>query len=264
MRLSRLFLVYVLSTAAAMAIPFALGGFDYALRSAKPVNSEPALEATPAVYEVANSGNSQYALPACIGHDATEYYGERGYFYADAQTGNKRYFTEDVWSSHFHSCAIGTDGTVYALASTDRGALLNTYTPSGNLKWRISLPEVFSRVALSSTGIAYIIARERNGPSTLHAYNPDGSARWEVPLANDTSASWAPVGPVIGPDGIVYAASDDQTAPALFAIDDGKKLWSVPLAARAEHLIVGPEGRLFVHIPAGNIAAFDSRGQKLW
>lgn len=150
MRLSRLFLVYVLSTAAAMAIPFALGGFDYALRSAKPVNSEPALEATPAVYEVANSGNSQYALPACIGHDATEYYGERGYFYADAQTGNKRYFTEDVWSSHFHSCAIGTDGTVYALASTDRGALLNTYTPSGNLKWRISLPEVFSRVALSS------------------------------------------------------------------------------------------------------------------
>jgi sugar lactone lactonase YvrE len=265
MRLSRLFLIYLLSTAAAVATPFALYRIDYARRRMIPVGSGPALEAAPLVLPVSNSGNSTYALPACIAPDGTEYYGDRGYFYAYDQAGNKRYLTDDAWSSNFDSCAVRADGTVYLLADHNREGSLSAYMRSGKLEWTISLPQAFSSVALSSSGIAYFVARQQNGLNTLYASNTDGSPRWELPIGGNGGPQWVPASPAIGPGGTIYAISGDPVAPELIAVDtDGRRLWNAPLPARASQLIVGPDGRIFVHMPAGNVVAFDSRGKKLW
>ena len=265
MRLSRLFLIYLLSTAAAIATPFALHGIDYARRRAIPVSSGPALEAAPLVFPVSNSGNSASALPACIAPDGTEYYGDRGYFYADNQAGNKRYLANDVWSSNFDSCAVRADGTVYLLADHNRDGILSAYTRSGQLIWTISLPQAFSGVALAASGITYFVARQRDGLNTLYASNPDGTPRWELQIGGNGGPQWVPASPAIGPDGTIYAISGDQVAPELIAVDtDGSKLWSSPLPAHVSQLIIGPDSRVFVHIPTGNVIAFDSRGQKLW
>src|SRR5579863_1127760 len=192
MRLSTLFLVYAVSTAGAIATPFVIGGVEHVRRWTKPVNSEAPLEAVPPIYPATNSGDTTYARPACVASDGTEYYGNRGVFYAGGETGDIRYLYSDVSSSDFESCAVRADGTVYILAAHDREGWLRAYNPSGQLNWSVPLPRTFSHGAISKTGTTYISARPWNGTTVLTAYDTSGAAPISVNITIGIASAATP------------------------------------------------------------------------
>jgi outer membrane protein assembly factor BamB len=265
MRLRRLFLTYVLSTAVAIAMPFMLAGIEHVRRWMKPVNSEKAIETPPRLTVSGDFSYASRALPACVAPDGTEYYGDRDVLYAKTKSGIQRNLDSEVGVSDFRSCAVRADGAVYVLARRDSEGWLRVYSALGQLDRTVQLPEVFSRLAISRNGTAYLAARPRHGATVLTAFDSTGATRWQVEIGGPGGASWDPVSPAVGPDGTIYAVSDNRAAPELIAVaPDGRKLWSVQLSGPVSDFIVGRDGRIFVNVPMGNVIAFDLRGQKLW
>ncbi len=113
---------------------------------------------------------------------------------------------------------IGDDGTVYIGCANDTLYAIN---PSGTRKWAVDLgDEAFATAALASNGKIYI----QTEADSLLAINPDGSRLWSYLTGGGSSS------PVIGPDGTVYAASQDGM---LYALDpeNGTQKWVYPLGS---------------------------------
>ncbi len=108
------FLIYVISTAAAVAAPYAMTTRVNALHKAIPVNSEPPLEPTPALPPRQLSYDNS---PACIAYNSAPY-NETIYYHNGTQSDSRdpgsglRPFIASA-RGEFESCSVGIDGTVY-------------------------------------------------------------------------------------------------------------------------------------------------------
>lgn len=97
---------------------------------------------------------------------------------------------------------IGADGTIY---SADLNGHLYALTPDGGLKWIFNAAPggpVKQSVDVGADGTIYF-ARG----NALYAVNPDGTQKWRV--ADQISFREIESGPNVGPDGNIYAATDD-------------------------------------------------------
>jgi hypothetical protein len=256
MRLSTLFAVYLVSTVAAIATPFAIHGAEMAYRRMIPVNSEAPLELAPTQHQAPRGTFNP--IPACQAPDGTEYYMDYR-FSAGSEIEARRVFVDDIT---VQSCAVGKDGTLHLVGTSQNENWFRAYSRSGQLKWSIPRDEYCSRPAVSGNGNTYLICMPRSGNTQLTAYDPDGQLRWALPTGG---FEWNPVPPSIGPDGTIYAYTGVQSAPEIIAVTtDGEKLWSTSVLSQVSQLVVSPDGTVVVNIPAGHAMAFDPQGRELW
>jgi outer membrane protein assembly factor BamB len=267
MRLERLFVVYLISTAAAIVSPFALRAVDAGWRQAMPVNSEKALE--PAPEQHAGQPQPPQPFPVCAAAvQGAGYYDDGENFSVGSDPGDCRTFIPNI---KVMRSAVGENGTLYLEGARDGQYSLSVYSRTGALKWAIPIDDLDNPLALGRDGTAYqsITLRDR---SILTAYNADGSVRWRV--TNEADQLGGLVAPAIGPDGTVYIFSSVRptgwpncrhTCPAVLAISpQGQERWRVQVANRPRDLSVDGDGRLLVNGGWGNVIAFDPQGHQLW
>jgi outer membrane protein assembly factor BamB len=255
MRLPVLFAVYVVATSAAIGMQPAIVRFHKERQERKPVNSEAALESAPGRHPLTAAVEQP---PICVGGDGREFY-KGGDLYVCNVEGERRSFIPDAAAEY---CAVGDDGTLYLVGSSDKEYWLRAYSGSGELKWTSRTDEIRSPLAVARDGTIYLISMPRRGNTSLTAYGADGTTRWNVKLGG---LEWNPVPPAIGPDGTVYVYSGVQSAPEIVAINpQGEKLWSASLPAMVKKLVVAPSGTVLADVPAGHLFAFDPRGHQLW
>jgi outer membrane protein assembly factor BamB len=262
MALRKLFLVYVLSTAAAIAAPFVMTWVEGVRRHAIPVNSEMALEPTPAINTPYSDSLGRNTRPACIAPDGIEYFGDVSFAMRGKQGALR--LLGNVLANDFYSCAAARDGTVYVLGKDNQGHWLRAYGTSGDPKWTAYTGEFRSRLAIGQDGTPYLVTRGRDDTPSLTAYGEDGSERWSVAVAG-----WGrePIPPAVGADGTIYVYSIGfQSSPHdLIAISPhGKELWRAAVPGTSGGgLLVSEDGKIFVQVGHG-VLAFNSQGKKLW
>lgn len=124
--------------------------------------------------------------------------------------------------------AVGSDGTVYA---ADIDGHLYALDPDGGLKWIFNANpgHVVSSVDLGPDGTIYFASLNR-----VYAVNPDGTQKWTVA---DAAGGGIFFGPSVGPDGRIYAVSDDVGGGlGAFGISPaGAIIWSSPGFVRFGH-----------------------------
>jgi outer membrane protein assembly factor BamB len=255
MRLRRLFVFYIISTAAAIGTPFAIHGVEMVRRWMMPVNSEAALESAPALHR-APTGAFQ-PIPVCSANDGREYYNDRDFAVGSDPSGRRSLISDIV----VRYCSVSDDGTLYLEGGRFRETetWLRAYSGNGKLKWTVPIDEIYSPLALARDGTAYLISMPRSGNTVLTAYDADGSVKWHLALGG---FEWDPVPPAIGPDGTIYVFSGGQSVIAI--TPQGQERWRASVPARVWELVVGADGRVFVNVPTGNLIAFDAQGHKLW
>ncbi len=116
---------------------------------------------------------------------------------------------------------IGPDGTVYALGIQGH---LYALTPNGGLKWiyKAAFGSTQS-VSVGNDGTIYFA-----GLNTVYAINPNGTLKWTV---SDPAGRLVDVGPTVGPDGNIYAVTDEAGFGGLGAVSispNGQILWNKP------------------------------------
>jgi len=99
---------------------------------------------------------------------------------------------------------VAPDGTVYAL---DVGGHIYALTPAGGVKWIYNTaPGVaIQAVEVGSDGTVYFASG-----NTIYALNPDGSLKWKV---SDPSGAFVGAGPTVGPNGNLYAVTEEAGLP---------------------------------------------------
>ena len=99
---------------------------------------------------------------------------------------------------------IGPDGTIYAL---DVGGHLYALTPSGGVKWIFNTgPVAIQSVEVGPDGTIYF----GSSVNKIYAVNPDGTLKWTI---TDPSGAQVGAGPDVGPDGKIYAVTEDAGLP---------------------------------------------------
>ncbi len=267
MRLGTLFIVYLLSTAAAISSPFAISAVDKKWRHMMPVNSEAALESAPELHPGQPQPSQQ--IPVCAEPlVAKDYYYDGGDFAVGTDPSNCGVFLSDFKVLH---TTVGEDGILYLEGKSDGQNAIRVYTRTGELKWAVPIDEIENPLAVARDGTAYLMATLRSS-STLTAYNSDGTVRWRVQNDGEQFGGWIP--PAIGPDGAIYVFSGVQQStlpacrrlcPALLAITpQGQERWRVRVPRRPKNVLVDADGRVLVNVPSGNLIAFDPQGHQLW
>ena len=101
--------------------------------------------------------------------------------------------------------AVAPDGTVYALGVDGH---LYALTPAGGVKWIFNAGKINAQqpVSVGPDGTIYIAII-----STIFAVNPDGTLKWTF-TEPDFWRIFA--GPTVGPDGNIYAGSENGDDPA--------------------------------------------------
>jgi PQQ-like domain/IPT/TIG domain len=95
---------------------------------------------------------------------------------------------------------IGPDGTIYAL---DVGGHLYALTPSGGVKWIFNTgPVAIQSVEVGPDGTIYFAS----SVNKIYAVTPDGTLKWTI---TDPSGAQVGAGPDVGPDGKIYAVTED-------------------------------------------------------
>jgi hypothetical protein len=262
MALRNLFLIYLLSTGAAIAAPFVMTWVEGIRRQAIPVNSETALETTPALNTPYSDWLGRNTRPACIAPDGTDYFGDISFAMRDKQ--GIRHLLGDALANDFDSCAIAQDGTVYVLGKDNQGRWLRVYGASGEQKWTTYTGELRSRLAIGQDGTQYLVTGGIDGVASLTAYGEDGSERWSLAVGG---MEREPIPPAVGADGTiyVYAIAFQPVQRDLIAVSPtGKELWrSVVPGTGGGGLIVSEDGKIFAQVWHG-VRVFDSQGGKLW
>jgi outer membrane protein assembly factor BamB len=267
MRLGTLFIVYLLSTAAAISSPFAISAVDKRWRRMMPVNSESPLESPPELHT--EQPRSLQPIPVCAAPAvAKDYYYDGGDFAVGSDPGDCAAFLPDFKVLH---TSVGEDGTLYLEGKSDGQNSLRVYSRTGDLKWAVPIDEIENPLAVAPDGTTFLMATLRSS-STLTAYNPDGTVRWRVQNEGEQFGDWIP--PAIGPDGTIYVFSGVQPGslpdcrslcPAILAITpQGQERWRVRIPRRPKDVVVDADGRILVNVPSGNLIAFDPQGHQLW
>jgi outer membrane protein assembly factor BamB len=265
MRLEKLFVVYLISTATAIGSPFAIYAVDKELRWLMPVNSEAALEAAPEMHP----GRPQplQPFPVCAAAAVgAGYYDDDGDFSVGGDPADCRNFIPRIKALR---SAVGEDGTLYLEGTRDGQNSLGVYSRTGELKWTVPIDVIDNPLALGRDGTTYLSTTLRDS-NTLTAYSADGRVRWRVTNEGEQWGGWVP--PAIGPDGSVYVFSGvpsigdcRRLCAAILAISpQGQERWRVQVAARPEDILVDADGRVLVNWRSGNVIALDPQGHQLW
>jgi outer membrane protein assembly factor BamB len=126
----------------------------------------------------------------------------------------------------------------------------------------MSTDEFRSPLAVAPDGTVYMVSMPRTGNLILRAYGADGIARWRADLGG---FEWNPVPPALGPDGTIYVYNGVRSAPEIISLTaHGERQWSASVPAAVSKLVIAPDGRVLVDVPAGNVIAFDREGHQLW
>ncbi len=117
---------------------------------------------------------------------------------------------------------IGPDGTIYTLSINGH---LFALTPDGGVKWIFNVVYgSVQSVSVGNDGTIYFA-----GLNVIYAINPDGTLKWKV---TDPSGSLVDVGPTVGPDGNIYAVTDDAGLQgglgAISISPAGNIIWNIP------------------------------------
>jgi outer membrane protein assembly factor BamB len=256
MKLSTLYLVYSLSTVAAIGMPFAMAGLDKAKRAATPVNSEAALETTPSLQDTARD----ISLPLCSTPDGTDFFGD-GTIAADGRT--RAEFKTPI-GGELSSCAGSADGVLTVGWDSNNKSLLRAYSPNGRLRWSASAAQVRSRWAIGQDGSAYIVVQGGTDTVLVAGYRPDGSRRWSVPVGRETTRA-----PVIGGDGNIYAyvsGLDTHYGELVAIAPDGKERWRTKVDGGFDgtgDLLASADGTIYVKAYNAVVAVGDG-GVERW
>jgi outer membrane protein assembly factor BamB len=169
-----------------------------------------------------------------VGGEGTIYFGSDS-FYAVNPDGSQKWTLPLTNAIYKSTPALDRDGTIYFVAS----GRLYAVTPAGSNKWELvidstsSTPGPISPV-IGSDGTIYVGGFYS---FTLHAVRPDGTEKWQYPLANSPRDC-----PAIGWDGTIYVSA----ATRFHAISpDGSLAWEITLSANAPP-VVGADGRIYV------------------
>lgn len=139
------------------------------------------------------------------------------------------------------------------------------YGPDGTELWRKPVQPAWTqtRPTVDAQGNVYLPAHD----GTVHAWSADGRDLWcfdELKVKDEQTFSPLRTHLAVAPDGTTYVGADDRQ---LYAIKDGKKLWSRPLGAKALELYDSPAVDKTGTIYASNersLIAFDPEGKELW
>ena len=166
---------------------------------------------------------------------------------------------------------LGRDGVVYVSAGDWNptlyalnldGSIIDTGTPpvDGELAAGMDGRILSGESAIAADGTRY--AEGSNG--FLCAYNPDGTEKWSLSIANDITHP-----PVIGGDGTIYAVTNESKLAAVNP--DGTLKWSYQISSASyadpSYPTIGPDGTLYVHYKtysSSNLAAINPDGTKKW
>lgn len=163
---------------------------------------------------------------------------------------------------------VGPDGTIYAGGINGH---LYALTPDGGVKWIFRVQGVIEQsVSVGADGTVYFAAS-----STVWALNPDGTVKWKV---TDPAFRNIDAGPNVGPDGNIYAVSDETGfgGYGAFAVSPaGQVLWTRPgythpygSAGSIREIVFGPPGQFYFnmnHVGGdGGLQAFQLGGTLRW
>jgi len=113
--------------------------------------------------------------------------------------------------------AIGPDGTIVA---HDSAGHVYALTQDGGLKWIFSTrPNAAGPPSVDADGTVYVASG-----GTIDAINQDGSLKWE--FTEPPGGQGVIAGPTVGPDGDIYAVTDQGGLGALALSPAGQLLWS--------------------------------------
>jgi outer membrane protein assembly factor BamB len=229
-------------------------------------------------------GNAE--APPSIGADGTIYVGTHGNsLYAINPDGTEKWkfnVGKPVYSPEFGDSkgvlstpAVARDGTIYFSSISDYFFAIN---PDGTEKWRVKLAftaDVWTSPLIGPDGTIYTgsarsFDEEFEGMSGIniggmHAFNPDGTLKWEIAYGADMGAS-----PVIAEDGTVYGSSYNiirgrPTGWIVAANPDGTEKWRFEFDRFTESSpTIGKDGTIHVGTVTGMIYAINPDGSEKW
>lgn len=194
---------------------------------------------------VSNGGTAWESDSACLCVPAPEWPGSKIWEY-------------QIGQAILSSPTIGEEGTVYVAAN----GVLHAIRSNGSAKWYLPVPNmVLSSAAVGSDGTIYV---STTANPMLLAIAPDGTTRWQLPLAG--AQCTAP--PAIAANGTVYIGMEqhDIDAPApLWAVSaNGNRVWEVMIDSRPSAPAVAADGRIYVGTESGVLYAVQPDGLKGW
>lgn len=186
-----------------------------------------------------------------LGHDGTIYVPAKNKSLVGVGPDGTKKWTAKIGSYSRGLPLVGPNGTIYA--GHRRG--VTAIKPDGTLKAEFG--GSLSRAgAVDRDGTLYL-----NMGGDFYAMKSDGTKAWSFTTDSKTV-------PVIGPNGVIYAAN---SRGALYAFGrDGTKLWETSGNWGAgrygdeAYPAVGSDGTIYVATERGKLYAFSSKGVKKW
>ncbi|MFH6770061.1 PQQ-binding-like beta-propeller repeat protein [Gaetbulibacter aquiaggeris] len=161
--------------------------------------------------------------------------------------------------------AIGSDGTIYAIATNDNIYAINT---DGTQKWSATYGSggyASSAIALANDGTIYASAKlNAAGDGVLKAYNPaDGTEKWSVTFTGENAEKG---GPAVAADGTVYLGNAGGKMQA-FNPANGTILWTYNTSGNVAIEVVPAIdnlGRLYFGDTSGMFYVLNSDGTEAY
>lgn len=182
-------------------------------------------------------------------HDNT-IYGPRYYyslFALDQTTGAQKWTAGPSGFFSKTSPVVASDGTIYQ----GIGSALYAFTPSGTIKWSVSLTvgwegSLVTPPAIGSDGTLYVAT----GSTDVYAISPAGQILWTFPTngGNFARPGENKATPVVGSDGTIYTR---DTNSMLYAINpNGTKKWEKHIGdtwlAQRGSPAIGNDGTIYI------------------
>ncbi|GAA4809728.1 PQQ-binding-like beta-propeller repeat protein [Litoribaculum gwangyangense] len=159
--------------------------------------------------------------------------------------------------------AIGSDGTIYAIATNDNIYAIN---PDGTQKWFATYGSggyASSAIALANDGTIYASAKlNAAGDGVLKAYNPaDGTEKWSVTFTGENAEKG---GPAVAADGTLYLGNAGGKMQAFNPVN-GAILWTYTASAPIEVVpAIDNLGRIYFGDTSGMFYVLNSNGTEAY
>lgn len=181
---------------------------------------------------------------------------------------------EAVWTyttgGSINSPAVASDGTAY-FGSSD--GYVYSFTDGGVMNWKFAYGgKTCASPSIGLDGTIYFTAGTTNNLAThandvlaAFALRPDGSLKWQIPIAGETAS-----GVAIGGDGGLYLEAGVVYAPAsissvLALNSDGTVRWTFQNGHNFQATpVIGFDGTVYCPTQDGFVEALRTNGTKIW
>lgn len=196
----------------------------------------------------------------CMGPDGTLYIGSSSTLYAVAPDGTL------VWSfrsggHRMRDPSVGKDGMILIWVEDDS---LYAIQPDGSRKWAYKVPGGATGMWMGSSpvsgadGTAYVGSAGGTNAG-VHAIRADGTGHWMYKTGSTVRSA-----PAVGPDGVVYAGTDDGSVHAIHSDGTRKWVYKTPSPVYSSPA-VGPDGTVYVGSGTdGGLYALYPNGDLRW